>query len=312
MRRVLGLIRDEAQEDRAGNGDDSMSEISNLPGDEPQHEAAKSPTTSPPARPPPRLLSLASTGSFHIPQSMFNMLSDSPRFGGSMIGSPFGRSSGASTPMSHATVSNISALRSEVINGIDEIKDEITSVDEQIASYAEVQIHPGSCVLAYNPSSTVEKFLLGAAKRRRFTVLLAGVEAPDATEELPYTALRKQLSKFGVKSITIAGSGVMAYMPRVSLVVLGAQAITANGAVIVDAGAAMAARAAREYNATVVVLAGVYKLCPEDEPDLDSLVDVGNPETLAGYDGQMIEVEVEVTSSEYMTADMVDMYITNL
>lgn len=320
MRRVLGLIRDEAEEDRAGaNGDDSMSDISNLPGDEPAQQplphslpSASSPIISQPTRPPARIVSLASTSSFHVPQSMFSMLHDSPKFGGSLLGSPFGRSSGASTPASHAQVANISALRSEVINGIEEIKDEITSVDEQIAGFGEVQIHPGSYVLVYKPGPTVEKFLLAAAKRRRFTVLIAGTAPPKTAGEAPYASLRKQMSKFGVNTITIIGSGVMAFMPKVSTVVLGAQAVTANGAVLADGGAAMVARAAREFNKTVIVLSGVYKLCPEDEPDLEALVDFGNPASLVNYNGQMVEVDVEATSWEYVNSELVDIYISNL
>lgn len=324
MRRVLGLIRDEAEEDRAGNGDDSMSDISNLPGDETPHQhhhhhhqiqnlTLQSSPASPPPRPPPSLRSLTSTGSFHVPQSMFSLLHDSPKFGGSTIGgSPLGRSSGASTPMSRVQVANISALRSEVIEGIEEIKDEITSVDEQIATYAEVQIHPGSYVLVHKPGATVEKFLLGAAKRRKFTVLITGVEARETAGGAPYEGLKRQLSKFGVSAITILGGGVMAYMSRVNLVVLGAQAVTANGAVLADGGAAMVARAAREFGKTVIVLGGVYKLCPEDEPNLDALVGAGAPGSLVGYDDEMVEVEVETTSSEYINPDMLDIYITNL
>lgn len=258
-------------------------------------------------------MSLTSTGSFHVPQSMFNMLYDSPK-----AGSPFfGRSSGASTPLSHAhALANVSALRSEVINGIEEIKDEITSVDEEIASYADVQIHPGSFVLAYRPTSTIEKFLLAAAKRRRrFTVLIAGVYPPNPWSddpETPYEALRAQLAKFGVETITISGSGIMGYMPRVNVVLLEARAITANGAVVAGPGTAMAARAAHEFNKTVLVLGGVYKLCPEDEPDLDAMVEIYNPSGWTRYDGQMVEVNVDATSAEYITPELVDIYITNL
>ncbi|PSR98973.1 initiation factor 2 subunit family protein [Coniella lustricola] len=311
VRRVLGLIRDEAEEDRAGNGDDSMSDISMLPGDEMQQSSNSAPI-SPLVRPPTRMPTLTSTGSFHVPQSMFNLLQDLPRFGGSSLGSPFAKNSGTSTPMSHAQVANISALRSEVIEGIEELKDEISSVDEQISSYAEVQIHPGQYVLVHKPNATVEKFLLAAAKRRKFTVLIAGAEIAKYADQVPHAALRKQLIKFGVNSIVIAGNGIMAYMPKVHTVVLNSQAITANGAVIADGGAAIVARAAREYNKTVIVLGAVYKLCPEDEPDLDALVDVGNPQSLTTYDGQMVDVDVEAVASEYIMPELVDLYISNL
>lgn len=310
MRRVLGLIRDEAEEDRGANGDDSMSDISNLPGDEPHTPIGSA--SPPPTRPPPRIGTLTSTGSFHVPQSMFNLLVDSPKFGSSALGSPFQKNSGASTPMSHAQVYNISALRSEVIDGIEEIKDEIGQVNDQIASFAEVQIHPGHYVLVYKPNTTVEKFLLGAAKRRRFTVLIAGGEPSKGAEQASYASLRKQLSKFGVNSIVIAGSGIMAYVARINMVVLSAQAITANGAVVADGGAAIVARAAREYNKTVIVLGGVFKLCPEDEPDLDALIESGDPMGLVDYEGQMVEIDVENTTAEYITPDLVDIYVTNL
>lgn len=321
VRRVLYLVRSEAEEERNHLHDGTSASVSEVPSPDqtasPPSMAAAA-AGAPAVRPPPRLLSLTSTGSFHVPQSMFNMLYDSPK-----NGSPFfGRSTGASTPMSHANaLSNISALRSEVINGIEEIKDEITSVDEEIASYADVQIHPGSFVLAYRPSATLEKFLLAAAKRRRrFTVLIAGVNPPnpwshnddDDGREPPYEALRAQLAKFGVETIVIAGSGLMGYMPRVNVVLLEARAITANGAVVAGPGTAMAARAAHEFNKTVLVLGGVYKICPEDEPDLDAMVEVYNPSGWVGYDGQMVEVNVDATSAEYITPELVDIYITNL
>ncbi|ROV98809.1 hypothetical protein VPNG_08398 [Cytospora leucostoma] len=313
VRRILGLIRDEAEEDRAGNGDDSMSEISTLPGDEPQAQS-NSTDPSPPQRPPapPRMGTLTTTGSFHVPQSMFNLLASGPKLDGSPLGSPFGRGSGFSTPNPHAQVANISALRSEVIDGIEEIKDEISQVDDQIAGFAEVQIHPGHHVLVYKPGPTVERFLVAAAKRRKFTVLIAGATSLKPTDEAPCAALRKQLNKYGVNTINIAGTGIMAYMPQVNMVVLGAQAVTANGAVIADGGAAMVARAAHEYNKTVLVLGGVFKLCPEDEPDLDALVGAGDPMDLVSYDGHLVDVEVETTSSEYILPELVDVYITNL
>lgn len=308
VRRVLGLIRDEAEEDRGGNGDDSMSDVSALHGDEPNPISADA---SPPSR-PPRIGLLTSTSSFHVPQSMFNLLANSPKLDRSSAGSPFARGSGASTPMSHAQVANNSALRSEVIDGIEEIKDEISQVDDQIASFAEVQIHPGHRVLVYKPSPTVERFLVAAAKRRKFTVFIAGGTVPKASEEPPYAALRKQLGKFGVNTINIAGSGITAYMATVNVVILDAQAVTANGSVIAVGGAAVVARAAREYSKTVIVLGGVFKLCPEDEPDLNALVQVGSPMDLVGYDGHMVDIDVETTTSEYIVPDLVDIYITNL
>lgn len=314
VRRVLYLIRSEAEEDRAGNGDDSVSEMSNLPGDEPQHLSSGS---SPPGsgavssspRPPPRLMTLASTGSFHVPKSMFNMLSDSPSGMGSLMGSPFGRGSGASTPMSHAQVANISALREEVLDGIGELKDEIASADEQIAAYAEPQILPGSTVLIYKPNSTVEKFLLAAAKKRKFTVLI-GMDSPKQAEAYNKSSnFREQLTKLHIDSMVLAGS-VSAHMSRVNTVVLNARAIAPCGAVVVDAGVTRIARAANNANRTVIVLGAVYKLCPQDVPDLETLVDIGGP-NMSRY-GDMSGIDIRILLTEYIKPDLIDFYVTNL
>lgn len=314
VRRVLYLIRSEAEEDRAGNGDDSVSEMSNLPGDEPQHHPAFSTppgsgATSPPPRPPPRLMTLASTGSFHVPKSMFNMLNDSPSALGSLVGSPFGRGSGSSTPMSHTQVANITALREEVLDGIGELKDEIASADEQIAAYAEPQVLPGSTVLIYRPNSTVEKFLLAAAKRRKFTVLI-GMDSPKQAEEFNKSStLREQLKKLNCDSMVLAGS-VSAHMSRVNTVVLNARAIAPCGAVVVDAGVTRIARSAHNANKTVIVLGAVYKLCPQDVPDLDTLMDIGGP-NMSRY-GDMNGIDIRILLTEYIKPDLIDFYITNL
>ncbi|CAN8105666.1 unnamed protein product [Discula destructiva] len=316
VRRVMCLIRTEAEEDRAGNGDDSISELSTLHGDEPQHPSpldASQPGSagvSPSPRPPPRLLTLTSTGSFHVPKSMFNMLNDPPSAMASLVGSPFARDSGSSTPMTNTQVANVSALREEVLDGISELKDEIASADDQIKEYAEVQILPGSTVLVYKPNSTVEKFLLFAAKKRKFSVLIAGFNSRKEVDEYKKGGFREQLSKLKVDSVVIAGN-VTAHMSRVNTLVLNARGIAPCGAVAVDVGAASIARAAHSACKTVIVLGAVYKLAAQDIPELDSLVDLGGPSSMSKYGG-MNGVNITILLTEVILPDLIDIYITNL
>lgn len=298
------LIRTEAEEDRAGNADDSVSDMSNLPGDEPQHpKPAPAPAAQPaltavslPTRPPPRLMTLTSTGSFHVPKSMFNLLNDSPAAIASLVGSPFSRGSGSgvSTPMTKAQVAYMNALREEVLDGIGELKDEIASADEQIAAYAEAQILSSSTVLVYKPNSTVEKFLLAAAKKRKFSVLLAGFNNRKEVDDYNKTGFRDQLSKLKIESIVLAGNAT-AHIGRVNTVILNARGMASCGAVVVDAGAASIAKGACYAKRTVIVLGAVYKLCPQDVTDLAGLVDMNSA------------VLTEVILPSY-----IDIYITNL
>ncbi|KAI1650305.1 nagb/rpia/CoA transferase-like protein [Daldinia loculata] len=303
VKRVLGLIRDEASEDRNDAGSDSPTD--------------RTPTLPPAIEPIPiskstRLPSLVALGSFARTQSMFNLLSD-PDFIPSPGSTPK-LGSGASTPQGFPQSTNIQALRSEVIDGIEEIMDEIRQVDEQVQAYAEIVIHPGDYILVHQPSRTVQKFLLRAASKRKFTVFLVVDPSTASTDDDPYTSLRKSLSSSGSTVVNIMNVGLMAYMSKVNKVILGARAITKKGGVIVDSGAAVIARAAREQGRTVIVLGGVYKLSPDSRFYHGGFVEWGGPSKYVNFaDGEMVgQVRVKNAIAEFIPTDLVNTYITNL
>ena len=309
VRRVLGLIRDEATEDRGGNefGSESVSDIQSLSTD----HAPSVPQKSTGA--PPRAFGIPHTNSFHVSKSLFNLLSAADPADSISASSP-------TTSVSQSQPSSVQALRSEVIDGIEEIMDEISQVDDQISTFAEVQIHPGDYILVHQPSSTVERFLVRAAAKRRFTVLIATSASPLAQNGTnppssePYAALRKKLNAHGVHTINVMSSGVAAYMSKVNKVVLGAGAVLANGAIISDGGAGLVARAAYESSKAVLVLAGVYKLCPEVSYDPEAIVELGDSSDYVDFaDGALVDdVDVESTVAELIRPELIDIYITNL
>jgi translation initiation factor eIF-2B subunit beta len=250
-----------------------------------------------------------------VPKSLFHLLSASPPSHGDGLGSPL-RNSGTSTPtrISHQTSSQVHALRSEVIDGIEEIKDEISQADDQIAALAEVQIRPGDHILVHQPSPTVERFVLRAAAKRRFTVLIVTEPPKKQTEQVQYANFRKKLLATGTTVINVMNSGLMVYMSRVNKVIIGARTIVANGGAVTDAGAAAIARAAREQGNAVVVLAGVYKLSPVNPFDEESLIEWGDSSSFVSFaDGNMVNnVEIRSPVTELVPAEFIDTYITNL
>lgn len=268
--------------------------------------------SSPKARP-----QLSSTlSSAGLPKTLFHLLSASPDVDmvSSGQGSPF-HNSGTSTPTTwKGTYSQIHALRSEIIDGIEEIMDEISQVDDQIATLADAQIRPGDHVLIYRPSTTVERFILRAAQKRKFTLFLA-TEAPNKpTTEVPHAAFRKKLAAAGINVIHILNSGLTAYMSRVDKVILGAKAIVANGGVVATAGSAAIARVAQEHGTAVIVLSGVYKLSPANPFAEDSLIEWGDSSSFVNFsDGTMVNnVEIRSALTEMVPAVFIDTYITNL
>jgi translation initiation factor eIF-2B subunit beta len=304
VRRVLGLIRDEAQEDRNADNEGLMESVSDIQTLQPE------PTTSDGRRPGPTPIkpSLTPAASF-VSKSLFNLLSVVDPAESFTTGSPV---TGASTPVFQAQGSSVHALRSEVIDGIDEILDELNQADDQIASFAEVQIHPGDQILAYQPSPTVEKFLIRAASKRHFTALIA--TGSSSKGEAAYASLKKKLAAAGVKTIHIHSGSYAAYMPKVSKVILPARAVLANGAIIADGGAAVVARAAREFSKSVIVLSGVYKLCPENSSEVEDPIEFGDASSHVSFaDGPLVGgVEVESAVSELVPPELIDMYISNL
>lgn len=304
VRRVLGLIRDEACEDRNEEfGSESLSDIQAAPPPSRVHASG----ISRPIRPQV----LSATSSFMVPKTIFSLLEAPTVAESTGTASPV---TGASTPVYFTQHPSVHALRSEVIEGIEEIMDEIDQVDDQIAAFAELQIHPGDYILVHQPSPTVEKFLVRAAAKRKFTVLITGDELKSKTGEAPYAAFRKKLGGAGVKAVNIMSSSTMAYMPRASKVILGARAVTASGGVVSDGGSGLVARAAHECAKTVVVLSGVYKISPEDPTNIQSPVELGDPSKFVDFaDGDMVNgVTVESAATDFIPPSLVDIYITNL
>lgn len=243
---------------------------------------------------------------------MFTLLSD-PDF----IPSPSSTSqlgSGSSTPQRYPQSTNVQALKSEVIDGIEEIVDEIRQVDEQIQNYADIYIHPGDYIMVHQPSRTVQRFLTRAASKRKFTVLIVVDPSASHISDDPYASFRKALTSGGSTVVNIMNVGLMAYMSRVDKVILGARAITSTGGVVVDSGAAAIARAAREQGRTVIVLGGVYKVSPDSRSHQEAFVEWGSPSKYVNFaDGRMVgQVKVRNVVAEFVSSELVNTYVTNL
>lgn len=219
-------------------------------------------------------------------------------------------------------------VRAEVLEGINEIIDELGQVDDQIASYALEHIHSNEIILTHTSSTAVQKFLLKAAAKRKFTVIHAesfpnNHEATHATvsghvssedENLSFESFQKPLIALGITVILIPDSAVFALMSRVNKVILGTHSVLANGGLVAAAGTRVIARAAKVHQTPVVVVSGVYKLSPVYPFDFDSLIEYGDAgKVLPFEDGDLVDkIDVQNPLYDYVPAELVDLYITNL
>ena len=356
VRRVLGVIREEAEEDRDGDtsgysdaGTDSRPQSAgeiDLRARKASGAVPQALSSSPlrqgsdyqPSLEPredgasqrPALLtahaSYANTYTGPIAMSMFSLLSH-PR---SNVASPTA-TPGSQSPGSHIPLSNTAAkdLRAEIVEGIQEILEELNQADDQIAGYSLEHIHSNEIILTHTSSITVQKFLLKAAAKRKFTVVHAeafpndhesthatvlGKARGESSDELRPETFQKTLTAAGITVILIPDSAVFALMSRVNKVILDTHVVLANGGLVAAAGAKLVAKAASMHGTHVIVLSGVYKLSPVYPFDIDSLMETGDPGRVIGYaDGNLVnKVEFENPLFDYIPPELVDLYITNL
>ncbi|KAJ5160524.1 translation initiation factor eIF-2B subunit beta [Penicillium canariense] len=322
VRRVLGLIRDEAEDDR--EAEFTLSEAGSE--SQPQTPRAFDDASLPLDRDALSLRAEGAERSSSRPtlQSMFSLLSH-PDADHSLPSTPGTQSPNGRIP-GHGPSSK--DVKAEVLEGIGEIIDELGQVDDQIASYALEHIHSNEIILTHTSSTTVQKFLVKAASKRKFTVIHAesfpnNHEATHATvsgnssgddEHLSFESFQKPLIALGITVILIPDSAVFALMSRVNKVILGTHSVLANGGLVAAAGTRVIARAAKVHQTPVVVVSGVYKLSPVYPFDFDSLIEYGDASKVLPYeDGDLVDqIDVQNPIYDYVPAELVDLYITNL
>lgn len=258
VRRVLGLIRTEAAENRNENPSETPSEGMMTPVE----------TTGPALSlaTPERPMMRPGTSTVTLPRSLSHLLSATTLSDQEGLASPFG-TSGASTPQNQKNASSgkLNELRAEIVGGIQEIIEEIDQEADQIGLQADVQVRPGDNILLHKPAAAAQRFVLRLAQRRKFTVwILESTPASRSSQdEVPYAALRSKLRKAGCSTYIVCGNGPGAIMSRINRVFLEASAITGSGAAVTDAEGAAIALAAHEANVPLFVLAGIYKFGPQ-------------------------------------------------
>ena len=362
VRRVLGVIREEAEEDRDGGTSgyseaDSESRPQTPRENDTRHQQRPTLSSSISTFSPLRhggletLEPLASQGGVHedhfhalngdevsirpplfTATSMFSLLSHPASTAVSPNATPGSQSPKSLSSLTANALAALNAdrdLREEVVEGIDEIVDELSKDDDQIAGYALEYIHSNEIILTHTPSVTVQKFLLKAATKRKFTVIHAeafpndheathamviGSDQADYEDDLRPERFHKLLTAAGITVILIPDSAIFAIMSRVNKVILGTHVVLADGGLVTAAGAKTIAKAASIHRTPVVVLSGVYKLSPVYPFDFDALIEYGDASKAFGYeDGELMDkVEVENPLFDYVPADLVDLYITNL
>lgn len=362
VRRILGIVREVAEEDQDGSENSFTTPTTPIPGEtrqrprlptslsefSPLHGAAvpenlhirslPSPADSNGGtsitgmdgqqhRPPLTTFGTSFAGQGPSVTSLFSILQH-PQ-GRSPLGTP---PIGTSSPAQRhdGEIKEKLDIKAEVIDGIKGLQEELEVVDSQIAESALDHIHSNEIILTHTSSQTVQKFLMAAARKRKFTVVHAEAY-PNDHESTHVTIVNggkrnvgedddsiderwKPLTSLGITVILIPDSAAFALMSRINKVILAPHTVLANGSLIAAAGAAAISQAAKTHHVPVVVLSGVYKLSPIYPFDTDELIEYGDPGKAVSFsEGEfMNNVDVVNPIYDYVDSELVDLYITNL
>ena len=130
---------------------------------------------------------------------------------------------------------------------------------EKIGEIGAKRIEDGDTILTHCNSQAAISIIIHAFKQGKNIKVFATETRPRMQGRL--TA--KQLSNEGIPTTLIVDSAVRYFMPKIDKVVIGADAIAANGAVINKIGTSLIALAAHEARVRVMVGAETYKFSPE-------------------------------------------------
>ncbi|CAG8704591.1 3037_t:CDS:2, partial [Gigaspora rosea] len=163
-------------------------------------------------------------------------------------------------------------------------------------------------IMTVGKSRTVEMFLKTAAKKRKFSVLVAETFPTYLGHEMALS-----LSEAGIDTTVISDSAIFAVMSRVNKVIMGTHAVLANGGLISVSGAQMVATAAKHHSKPVVVCTGLYKLSPLYPYDEDSFNDLVAPDPVFSFnEGDLIDkVTLLNPYYDYVSPELVSLFITN-
>jgi ribose 1,5-bisphosphate isomerase len=154
---------------------------------------------------------------------------------------------------------SVAEIKLAAIQAADEFVDLTRTAVERIGKIGAKRIRDGDVVLTHcNSKAAISVMVTAWREGKKFEVL--------ATETRPRFQGRitaQALARVGIPVTMILDDAVRYFMQDVDTVLVGADAITANGALVNKVGTSMVALAAHEVHVKVFVAAESYKFSPE-------------------------------------------------
>jgi len=154
---------------------------------------------------------------------------------------------------------NVPALQDIVSETVDSFLAEMQQSVDQIGEIGARRLRSGDTVLCYGYSTSVLSIVAKAQEQGKNPKVVVS----EARPELEGRLMAREFLKLNVPTTMIIDSAVSYFMKDVDRVLTGADAVTANGAVINKIGTSTIAAIAHYSRVNVFVAASIYKFSPE-------------------------------------------------
>ncbi|MEM1611138.1 MAG: translation initiation factor eIF-2B [Sulfolobales archaeon] len=199
-------------------------------------------------------------------------------------------------------VNSVSEAVNNISSKISRVFENVENMTIQAASIASRRIQDDEVIFTISYSGTVLKVFQNLiARGARVRAIVA--------ESRPFgegVEMARALRGLGVDVTLIVDSAIRSFIKRASRVVIGAEAIAANGAIINKIGTALLAIASKEARVRLFVVSGSYKIVPEtffgelvDTPEIE-IQDV--PQDLISMGVKTYAPLFEAIPAEYIDA----------
>lgn len=169
-------------------------------------------------------------------------------------------------------------------------------------------------ILTLGYSKSVLAYLTAAARERSFTVVVA-----ETSPSLTGHRTAAELAAVGLNVLLIADNSIVALLPKVSRVLIGAHAILAQGGALVPAGTRTLAAAATRRAKPLCLIVGSFKICPNFDRAIDPLPYLESALALSLPPGQVVNrtaleqvgLEIVAPQLDFLPPERISALITN-
>ena len=206
------------------------------------------------------------------------------------------------------TASSVEDLKAYTINLANRFIESSETAVKKIGEIGARRIKDGDTILTHCQSSAVEAIIKKAWKQGKKIQVYCTETRPRFQGRI--TA--RTLSRVGIPVTMIIDSAARYFMNEVDKVIVGSDAIAANGAVVNKIGTSLIALAARETRALFYVAAETYKFSPETILGGLIVIEERNPSEVIspGRLKAMKNVSIRNPSFDMTPAEYIDLIIT--